>query len=704
MKALTPHWHQGLILGPTLGLVLLALSYVRTVGDAFQSMMFSSRLFPLMFDGPVWGTTLGNNLLFFGLAALLVHVLYGTACWLLGQLSARAWPSAKTTVRQHVLLWFVLVTLGVLANNSATFVTSALGQPYAGAMTRTVFGWALGQLIWSSVLLAAAVTAAMAGWRWWQAGKRPTGKSYLALSALGIAYILVSAHSIMPAPAPDPLGKPNVILIGLDSLRADLLDPQLSPGVTPHLAAFMKAGTRFSNAMTPLARTFPSMCAMLTGRRPHHTGAFMNLLPRNLIDDSESLPRVLARAGYFTAYATDEVRFSNIDESYGFAQTVTPPIGASDFLIAKIGDAPVTNLLMNTRIGSWLFPHLHANRAAANTYDPDSFVARIDRELTVSRPLFLTVHLTLGHWPYYWAGSPVVTKDKNARWPKYYLDVAKRADQQLADILEMLDEHRLLENAVVVVYSDHGESFESPHEALVPDDDPLINALRLKPTWGHGTTVLTAHQYRIVLGMRRYGGNWPSGRELAAPVSFEDIAPTVIETLGAANSARFDGQSLLPLLEAREGAEKSFLGRIRFTETEYNPGGLATQDGTVSASKVSEALSLYDIDRKTDRLSIRPKFLGALLAGRQFAAVGEQHIVGAFPSATGRGSDFLAVALAGGEPRLLLSEPQADEPELRALWMALHTEFGALLDERQPSVAKGAVADRERTVPHNVTK
>ena len=48
MKALTPHWHQGLILGPALGLVLLALSYVRTVRDAFQSMMSSSQLFPLL--------------------------------------------------------------------------------------------------------------------------------------------------------------------------------------------------------------------------------------------------------------------------------------------------------------------------------------------------------------------------------------------------------------------------------------------------------------------------------------------------------------------------------------------------------------------------------------------------------------------------------------------------------------------------------
>lgn len=704
MKQPSSRWHHGLILGLALGVVLLALSYVRIMGDALHSMMFSSQLFPLMFNGPVWGTTLGNNLVFFGLGLLIFHLLYGAACWMLGQLSVRAWPSDTATVRQHVLLWFLVITAGLLANNSAIFVTSSLGQPYAEIMTGTVFGFALGSLIWFCVLVAAAVTVVMAGWRWWQAGKRPSRKGYLALGALGAAYVAVSAHSILPASTPNPSNKPNVILIGLDSMRVDLLDRQLSPGVTPNIDAFMKTGTQFSNAITPLARTFPSLCSMLTGRRPHHSGAFMNLLPRDVIDDSESLPRVLAQAGYHTAYATDEVRFANIDESFGFAQAITPPIGASDFLISKISDSPLTNLLMNTRLASWLFPHVHANRGAANTYDPDAFIAQVDRKLVVRQPLFLNVHLTLGHWPYRWKGSPKWTDDKEARWPKHYADAVRRVDQQFADIVKMLGDHRLLENALVVVYSDHGESFESPNEALTPDGDPLIAEMGLKPGWGHGTTVLTAHQYRIVLGMHRYGGKWPEGRALAVPVSFEDVAPTVLDALGAKSPARFDGRSLLPLLEAREGAEQSFAGRIRFTESEYNSEGLATQNGSVSASKVKESLSIYHIDRVTDRLTVRPEFFNLLLASRQYAAVGDHHIVGAFPRKDHTGFDYLSVPLAGGEPRRLLGEPQADEPELRVLWDALHVEFGALLNERPQTVAVHAVADRERTVPASVTK
>src|SRR5688572_32859176 len=169
----------------------------------------------------------------------------------------------------------------------------------------------------------------------------------------------------------------------MDSLRADLVDERLSPHVTPNTEAFMKSAMRFTNAYTPLARTFPSMVTMLTGRHPHDTGAIMNLLPRDLIDDSESLPRALSRAGYETVYSMDEVRFANIDTSYGFDQTITPPIGATEFLIEMLVDTPLSNLVINTRLGSWLFPHAHANRAIAITYDPDTFVDRRSEERRV---------------------------------------------------------------------------------------------------------------------------------------------------------------------------------------------------------------------------------------------------------------------------------------------------------------------------------
>jgi hypothetical protein len=447
------------------------------------------------------------------------------------------------------------------------------------------------------------------------------------------------------------------------------------------------------------------MLTMLTGRHPHHTGAIMNLLPRNLIDDSESLPRVLSRAGYETVYSMDEVRFANIDTSYGFDQTITPPIGASEFLIETLVDTPLSNLVINTRLGGWLFPHAHGNRAVSKSYDPDTFVERFDRELRPTRPLFLTVHLTLDHWPYSWAGNPAMKGDKESRWPLFYLAAANRVDQQMGDILAVLLKKGLLQNAIVVVYSDHGESFSAPHQMVADDDNPLLEELGLsKPVWGHGTAVLVLDQYHIILGVRRFGGSPLKTGTTSAAVSFEDIAPTIFDMLSMKAPALIDGHSLLPLVEGRDGAGEAFANRIRFLETEYQmPLGLAAQDGSVDAKKIREALRIYNIDRETDRVTVRRELLSELPKEREYAAVGSNYLLGAFPNYEGPGFRYLAARLADGALRYLSAPPQEQETELRALWDAMQARFGTVLANR-PAVAIIPVAKPDRIIPKSVTK
>src|SRR4029450_2802353 len=103
-------------------------------------------------------------------------------------------------------------------------------------------------------------------------------------------------------------------------------------------------------------------------------------------------------------YATDEVRYANFNETYGFDQIITPPIGAIDFLLGSAADMPPVTLVASTPIGGFLFPSNHANRAASVTYRPRDFVERLEREIDVNGPAFIAIHLTLAHWPYSWAG------------------------------------------------------------------------------------------------------------------------------------------------------------------------------------------------------------------------------------------------------------------------------------------------------------
>ena len=127
----------------------------------------------------------------------------------------------------------------------------------------------------------------------------------------------------------------------------------------------------FKDTTTPAARTFSSWTAILTGRPPTITGARFNLAERSSVRANPTFADVLQDLGYQTIYSTDEVRFANIDESFGFDQVVTPRIGASDFLIGTYNELPLSSLVINTRIGQWLFPFSAANRGVATMFQPD---------------------------------------------------------------------------------------------------------------------------------------------------------------------------------------------------------------------------------------------------------------------------------------------------------------------------------------------
>src|SRR5262249_42960531 len=144
-----------------------------------------------------------------------------------------------------------------------------------------------------------------------------------------------------------------------------------------------------------------------------------NLLPENQVHLGKTLPVILRERGYHTAYAIDEVRFSNIDGSYGFDQTVTPPIGASDFIIGTLSDTPFLNLVGETGLGQWFSPYGHADRGAYVLYEPESFVERVEDDIHYRSPMFLATHLPLPHWPYLWR-DVVPVPNLDLRRPGFY--------------------------------------------------------------------------------------------------------------------------------------------------------------------------------------------------------------------------------------------------------------------------------------------
>lgn len=680
---------QGLLLGPLLGISLLVLSYLRLAGDT-QSPLFEHAAFKAVFEGgPIMGTRLATLVGWFVAAQLLLHVVFGAACCLLAHLTLRAFPTAHTTARALTALWFVLAAAALMLWNAGHYPHSALGAPYEEFARRqlleiAVYTW-FNAALWffaGVVALFALVRAA----RTLPFNVLRRGTAWSAIPLIAVASAAAWPESRI---APPPTARPNIIFLGIDSLRYDETTQPGEPSHTRNLDAFLEDAVRLDNSLTPLARTFPSWVAMLTGRHPHSTGAILNLLPNEAMHRGATLPEILRENGYHTAYAIDEVRFSNIDESYGFDEVATPGIGSADFILGAASDTPLLNAIVNTRLGKLLFPYSHANRANAHNYDPDSFVARVRDDIEYRSPMFLATHMTLPHWPYRWRDSQVYPQSPDEMRPRVYIDAVRRADQQFGDILSALEAQGVLENAIVIAFSDHGETFGAPDDALTPPRTAMLNEIGAKPGWGHGTTVLSPHQYRVFLAVRAYGParQFVGGGHGTAsiPASLEDLTPTILDMLDLPSQEPMDGLSLLPELQAGSRTSERLAQRVRFTETEFNPLNLAKMAGgvaaAVDASSIADAARYYRVDPDTDRLEMKTRYLETLKRNRQFAAVGWTQMIGAFPQPLQDSYVFLMVDLAGSLPRRVqaVSDLQRD-PEAAELWRSLCARYGAIIN------------------------
>jgi Sulfatase len=669
---------EGLLLGVILALAFLCLSLVRILGDS-MSALFDGGVLIAPLEPSIWHMRLAYRLAEFATALVLVHLMLGVFAWALAWLARRAWPESKTSQRGWTCLWMVMIAFWLLAANAAWFPSSSLGNPYAGLVRASIAGLSVFALL--SLVLSAAIgiTLGRFVWRYRRQVSPPKPAIAGAAAVVGLCWLA----SIYPAKvwthASAPSGQPNIIIVGLDSVRADV-SQVTSEARVPAISAFLHDATVFTDTTTPLARTFGSWMSILTGRHPHTTGATINLTHRDLIETGETLADALRSAGYRTVYATDEVRFSNIDESYGFDRIVGPRMGSSDFMISFFGDTPLSNLLVNTRFGDLLFPELHGNRAAKLVYDPDTFVRDLERNLDFSTPTFLAVHLTLPHWPYTWARSEPLSGGvgNTSSFPDLYEEALKRVDAQFATLMAMLERKAGLDDAVVVLLSDHGESLGEV--SPLADSDGVISRLLGKPRlWGHGTHVFSDQQYKVLLALQTHGDtplHLQPGARLAVPASLEDVTPTLLDALDIEPADEFDGRSLTAYLGDHAHLEPAKAAmRIRFRETEFNPPGVAVED-TMTAADIARVSASYRIDPVTDRVEMSPDELSRTLDVRQYAALLDGHVLASVPASDPRDQHLVYFDPKGDGPVWLDAPPTADGPPIeRQLWRALRDRF-----------------------------
>ena len=336
------------------------------------------------------------------------------------------------------------------------------------------------------------------------------GSGVLVLGAL--AFWLLSRG---PQFAIEPDANRNILLITVDTLRADALGAYGGRAATPNLDALADHGARFDFAHSHAVVTLPSHTSILTGRLPYEHGMRDNSGFR-VPDGTETLATWLRAKNFATAAF---VSGFPLTKRFG----LTPGFDVYDDQLPEMGSATAYSMpdrpadAVVSRANEWISKH--AGR------------------------VFAWVHLFDPHSPY----KP--PDDLRARYSDqpYFGEVAfvDRALGPLVDRLRALDRPTL-----VIVTADHGESL-GEHGELTHGMFAYESTLRVP---------------LIVAVVGGPGARATRGVAIDAPVRHVDLVPTVLESAGEPVPDGLAGASLRPLLARGTPADRP----LYFESMTYN--------------------------------------------------------------------------------------------------------------------------------------
>jgi arylsulfatase A-like enzyme len=335
-----------------------------------------------------------------------------------------------------------------------------------------------------------------------------------------------------------PRERPNLLLISMDTLRADVAYSGL-----PHLDRLRARGTSFTSAIAAAPLTPVSHASVFTGLYPPRHGV-RHLLRERLDCDAPTLAELASRAGYETgavvscpgmnAWYRFDRGFRHYDDEIPRLVDGRNPVDVVDVKLR--GTALKRADVVAERSLEWL-------------------AARRER------PFVFFMHLFDTHWPY----EPPSWFAPAGANP--YEGEAYFADHHLGIVIDQLERWRVLDNTLVVLFSDHGEDLAGWYA----DDHAGID-LGHPEEEGHGCLLFDCTQ-RVPLVVVD-----PGRRErpatVGAQVRLVDILPTVAGRLGLELDGALDGASLEPLLAGRDDAS-----RPAYFETYYREEQAAMPSG-----------------------------------------------------------------------------------------------------------------------------
>ena len=511
-----------------------------------------------------------------GRLLLLLAGAYALAGLGLGALGGAlvAWRAARQPAPAARLAWW---WSGRLAAAALLGLVAALGAHWALLLAGGAPGRARLVLLVASAGLALVGLLALAGGRASAGGR---GWRHLVPWAASLPLAVLVAPALVPRPrdagaaglapqAPVPESGAgasrgtNVVLVTLDTVRADHLSLYgYARPTSPRLEALAREATVFRRAIAPSTMTLATHASLFTGLPASVHGAHWDRPPhvagRPLARELDTLAEILRAHGWRTA---------GIAANYGFFGPFFGLRQGFEVFDARSRVRPVDGLapgLLAARVVPWLEARLPLSAQALRCRRGEELVQEASALLRHlrgdGRPFFLFLNLMDAHDPYlppepwasmflgedppdvsgeeYLAALPDLESNRREVEPELRRLLLARYDGAIAyvdaQVGALVDELRalgLLDTTLLVVTSDHGESFG--WHGLV----------------GHGVSV-HENQVHVPLVVRWPGGG--AGREVEDAVSLLDVLPTVLEELGLPPRGGLEGRSL----RAAEGGER----------------------------------------------------------------------------------------------------------------------------------------------------
>lgn len=370
----------------------------------------------------------------------------------------------------------------------------------------------------------------------------------------------------------------RAIILMFDSLNRHYLPPY-SPECNVHAPNFERLAQSSVQFNTCYAGSMPCMPA----RRELHTGRY-NFLHRGwgpLEPFDDSMPQMLNQTGITTHLATDHMHYwepggATYHTRFGTFDLIRGQQG--DPWKGRVDDPKVSDDLRIRRGGTWRQDQLNrpyisgiSNHPQTKTVDAglefvyenldaQNWMVQIEtfdpHEPFFSDPEFLDQYggdddSVPGYdWPDYIQTTEAASVQQNVR--RHYKALMTMCDGSLGRVLDMMDEHHLWEDTLLVVCTDHGF------------------LLGEQGWWGKGVPPWfeeTIHTPLFVWDPR----SRVSDERRDALVQTIDIAPTILEYFGVALTDRFQGRSLRHVIERDQrirdfGLFGAFGGHVSITD------------------------------------------------------------------------------------------------------------------------------------------